>query len=364
MKKTIVSIGVLFVFVLTFSGCSLPLPGRSAAPSGPSVMKSIDGGKTYEPKVTISEKATIAPANILSFVFETGNANRITIGTADNGLFATDNAGDTWTKLNFPPTKSYGLIADRSRPERLYASGVFNGRAKLYRSDDRGLNWDEIYTEPSNGTIITALAQDPRDASVIYIGTSAGVIVKTSDAGITWKNLKSEASPVLSFTFDASGSVFYVLFSGKNIFLSKDGGANIEPVKVKEIDTKKDERKSSDSSVITTLSGIVSLTVDPSQSGVVYAGTKSGLFRSTDFGSSWKEVNIIASSKKFPIRGIAIDPKDSNRIIYSSALAVYQSTNGGLNWSTYQINANRTAGIIRYSPMDSSVVFLGFRMYN
>ena len=175
--------------VLSLSGCSFP--GANSSGSGSSVMKSTDGGKTYVPKVTIDQKTTIAPADILSFAFESGNAKRITIGTRDNGLFTSENGGDVWRKITFPPTKTYGLVADWSTPTRLYATGDWQGRGKIYRSEDRGAKWEEIYTEPNTGTVITMLAQNPEHPETLYAGTSNGVVCWTTDGGETWGRFQS-----------------------------------------------------------------------------------------------------------------------------------------------------------------------------
>lgn len=337
--------------VLALSGCSLP--GTSSSGTGASIMRSDDGGKTYVPTVTIDQKTTIASADILSFVFEMGNSKRITVGTRANGLFMTENGGDTWKKLNFPPLKTFGLVSDWNRPERLYATGEWQDRGKIYRSDDRGEKWEEIYAEPNTGTTITALAQDPRNASTLYVGTSAGVVIRTTDGGLTWGNLEGVEAPVLSFVFDVSGNTLYALLSGKGIARSKDGGATLEvlPGNSKRVITE-------------SLPKITVLASDPSRSGTLYAGTEKGLFRSADFGDSWEEISVIESAKKFSVRAIAINPKNSNEFIFDAALAFYKTIDGGKNWAVYQIEGNRAAGTLRYDPSDSRVIYAGFRTFN
>lgn len=353
MKKTLFFSIPLLVGVLALSGCSLP--GTSPSGTGAAVMKSADGGKTYAPKVTIDAKTTIAPANILSFVFEAGNPKRITVGTRENGIFMSENGGDTWKKMNFPPTKTYGLVADWSRPERLYAAGEWEGRGKLYRSDDRGGKWDEVYAEPNTGTVVTALIQHPKNASTLYVGTSAGVIIRTTDGGLTWGNLPGAETAILSFAFDAGGETLYALTSGKGLLRSKNGGDSFEAIP---------GAGSSRRSTTLSLPKVTSLAIDPSRSGTFYAGTEKGLFRSRDFGDAWEELPVIESSKEFSVRAVAINPKNSNEIMYSSALAIYKSIDGGTNWSVYQLKANRAAGMIKYDSSDPNVIYLGLRTFN
>ncbi|QQS15725.1 MAG: hypothetical protein IPK84_05195 [Candidatus Moraniibacteriota bacterium] len=349
MRKFLLAIPFVLV-VLSLSGCSFP--GASSSGGGSAILRSSDGGKTYMPKVTIDAKKTIASADILSLAFEASNPSRLILGTRENGIFVSDNGGDVWRQLVFPPTKTYGLVADWSNPAVLYATGVWQNRGKIYRSEDRGAKWDEIYTEPNTGTVVTLLAQDPKHPETLYAGTSAGIIFRTTDSGKTWGSLQGIDAPALALSFDVAGDTFYVLSSGKGLFRSRDGGATFDAIPGK-----------SKSSVTKTLPEATSIATDPSRSGMLYVGTKSGLFRSKDFGDTWEEVSVIESSKKFPIRSIAINPRNSNELLYGAALAVYKSTDNGTTWSTYQLNASRAAGTIRYSPSDSNSIYLGLRTF-
>lgn len=351
MKKKLFLSVPFAIVVLMLSGCSLP--GTSSSGKGASVMKSTDGGKTYVPKVIVDPKTTIASANILSLVFESGNARRLTLGTRENGIFVSDDGGEAWRKLDFPPIKTYGLVSDWSRPERLYATGEWQGRGKIYRSDDRGMKWEELYAEPNTGTVITALAQSPRNPLTLYAGTSAGVIIRTTDGGLTWQNLEAVSGPALSFVFDSSGEAFYILTSGKGIARSKDGGATFESIPGK-----------SRGSVTKSLPEITALAIDSLRSGTLYAGTKDGLFRSSDFGDAWEEIPVIESAKQFPIRSVAVNPENSREIIFNAALAVYKSMDAGTNWSVYQLDSSRAVGTLRYDPTDSNVIYLGLRTFN
>lgn len=342
---------LLAVSTLLLSGCSFP--GTSSSKGGAAVLKSVDGGKTYAPKVTIDAKTTFAPADILSFVFESGNSKRILVGTRENGIFVTENGGDVWKKMNFPPTKTYGLVSDWNRPGGLIASGEWQGRGKIYKSDNRGEKWEEIYSEPNTGTTITALIQSPRNASTIFVGTSAGVMIRTTDGGLTWGNLESVEAPVLSFAFDTSGDVLYALLSGKGMVRSRDGGATFEEIPGK-----------SERSVTKSLPTATALAPDPSRSGTLYAGTEEGLFRSGDFGDSWEEIPVIESSKEFSVRAIAINPRNSNELVYSAALAIYKSIDGGKTWSVTQLDGSRAAGLLRYDPSDFTIIYAAFRTFN
>ena len=354
--KRVLSGVVLTGFLVILSGCSFP---GSSGKSGAAVLRSDDGGVNFVPKVTVNEKTTIASVEVLSLLFDPSKPNHVLLGTKDDGIFASENGGDAWRKLEYPPTKVYGLARDVFSSARLYATGEWQGRGKIYRSDDDGVKWKEIYTEPSNGTVITALIASTRSAGVVYAGTSAGVVIKTTDSGETWGNAASLDGPVLSLAFNSDSGTLYALASGKGIFRKTDSGDGFSML---DLSTKSSENEKNTRARI--LSKPVSIAADPSRSGVLYVGTeKDGLWMSADNGEHWSAVDIIASSAKFPIRAIAIRPGSSNEILYSSALAVYRSVDSGANWSVYQLDANRPAGLIRYDPSNSSRVFLGLRTF-
>ncbi len=106
---------------------------------------------------------------------------------------------------------------------------------------------------------------------------------------------------------------------------------------------------------------IVSLSLDPSKSGVLYAGASKGLLRSYDFGKTWEALNIIESSKKFPISAVAVNPKNSSEIVYVSALTLYKSIDSGVSWSTHQIASDKSVYLLQYDGYNPEILYIGFK---
>ena len=109
--------------------------------------------------------------------------------------------------------------------------------------------------------------------------------------------------------------------------------------------------------------GIISIASDPTRSGVIYAGTSNGFFKSTDFGKYWTEINIIESAKKFPIRSIAVNPKNSEEIVFVSGKAFYKSIDSGQTWFVTGLTVDRGASFVSYDPFDSEYLFVGLRNF-
>jgi len=349
MKKTLIA-SSLFVATFILSGCSLSGVGSATnTMTNATVIKSEDSGGTWNPKINIDAKKTIAGIDVLSMAINPNNPSVIYIGTDSSGLFMTKNEGETWTQVAFA-NKVYGLAFDPQNPDVMYGSGVNNERAKIYKRIQEDQEWKEIYTEPSNGTTISSFAIDKTNSQIIYAGTSEGVIIKSTDGGQTWTSLKKASGPVVSIGFDAANNshVFFGIFQ-IGVLETKDGGATIDDI-TKNIDA------------VGNTASIYTLVADPYLPGVVYIGTGNGIFhRSAD--GVWSALNIIESSKAFPVRAIAVNPKNSKEIIYSSAKAIYKSIDSGSKWATFQLGTKKEISALRYDPGNTAKIYAGLRSF-
>lgn len=323
--------------------------------SAATFIRSDDSGSTWEPRMRIDDKKNIAGIDVLSMAVNPFDPNNVYIGTEANGLFETLDGGETWRQVPFA-NKVYGLAFDPTNPNMIYGSGVLEGRAKLFRCNQKDmcmnqqLEWDEIYTEPSEGTIISSLAVDPKNPRFVYFGTSDGVILKLSDGDRGWLDLKEADGPVTGISFDAADSshIFFAVFQ-RGILETKDGGQTMENITIK-IDPAR------------STTTIYTITADPYLPGVAYVGTGSGIFKRNP-DESWSELNIIESSRAYPIRVVAVNPKDSRQITYSSAKAIYRSYDSGATWSTFQLDTAKEIGVLRFDPQNADRIFAGLRKF-
>lgn len=350
MKKILTILPVI-VATLFLSGCSLPsaLVSSKNTMANATVIKSDDGGTVWNPKIRVDDKKTIAGIDVLSMAIHPMDPNIIYLGTMADSLFVTKDGGENWAQVAYPD-KAYGLVFDPANPNTMYGSGVLNGRAKIFKRLAEDQEWKEIYTEPAEGTIISTLAIDRFNSQVIYAGTSEGVIIKTTDGGGTWVNLKKADGPIIGIGFDSGNSshVFFGVFQ-VGVLETRNAGATIEDISEK-IDTAGNTRS------------VYTLVSDPYLGGVVYVGTEVGIFRRSG-GDSWAPLNLIASSKEFPVRAIAVNPLNSREIMYSSAKAIYKSTDSGAKWSTFQLDTNKEISTIKFNPIDSTKIFAGLRSF-
>jgi photosystem II stability/assembly factor-like uncharacterized protein len=123
-------------------------------------------------------------------------------------LYATDDAGDNWTRLPDPPAGTYHMVLRRSK--EAWVSAASPGLPRVYRSDDGGLTWQRrqiplekvaISASPWNAQV-TVLPGDGVIASVFCAcnGAPDRYNFTSFDGGVTWRNLPPDPGRGLYFT--------------------------------------------------------------------------------------------------------------------------------------------------------------------
>ena len=115
------------------------------------------------------------------------------LGSDVAGQFISTNKGNNWTFVN---ANAYlgltsAIIQAETNPDIVYAIGD-----SVVKSVDHGNTWTKVasYTNErvSNGASGKSIAIDRNNSNIVYIGTSSGDIVKTTDGGATWSIYASQ----------------------------------------------------------------------------------------------------------------------------------------------------------------------------
>lgn len=189
---------------------------------------------------------------------------------------------------------SYGLAWNPKNPKTMYVGG---GARALYRTFDGGSTWDTVYIEfQGSGEEFLNVVVHPVDTSVVIIGGSRfGTIRRSSDCGKTWEIV---LPPDISHTFigesiivDKSNTdnLFAADFNNSVIYKSVNKGVTWDSLS-------RIPRDSSGS--ITFQNSPCSITQRSDSTNIIFVGClRSNIFRSDDFGKTWRRVAKLRSSK-------------------------------------------------------------------
>ena len=259
----------------------------------------------------------------------------------------------SWRNIGpFRGGRSGSVAGVEGKPNLFYFGATGGG---VWETKDGGRSWKNI-SDGYFGGSIGAIAVAPSDNNVIYVGggeqtvrgnVSSGYgMYKSEDAGKTWKSIGLTDSRHIGRIriHPKDHNIVYVAAMGnlykdneeRGIFNSMDGGETWEKVLF-----------------INESVGFVDLCLDPNNPRIMYAsswnirrtpyslssgGEGSGLWKSTDSGTTWTE---ITGNKGLPkgvwgISGVAVSPVNSERIyalIENKDGGIYVSNDAGETWT-------------------------------
>ena len=145
--------------------------------------KSADGGKTWKAVLTISENTGVAdvaidPSNP-DVVYATAYQRRRHVftlidGGPESAIYKSTDAGATWNKLKSGlPTVDMGrigLAVSPADPNVVYATiEAADGKGGIFRSDDRGANWERRNEFDVGAMYYARVVCDPKNADRMFV---------------------------------------------------------------------------------------------------------------------------------------------------------------------------------------------------
>ena len=182
MTKHKITLIILFL-------ASLPLLGLSCGNKkelDAGVYKSTDGGETWEQKVKIDDKNSIAGLSVNEIAIDNNDSQVLLIGTDGNGIYRSTDGGDIWQQTSLRVGSIYSLEFNPNDTSVIYAAGQVSEIGRIYKSSDGGNNWEEVYAETHDDTVVNEVTIDWYDPRRLYAGTSFGALLKSKDSGRSW----------------------------------------------------------------------------------------------------------------------------------------------------------------------------------
>ncbi len=155
------------------------------------VIKSTDGGSTWKPTGLSFEAAQNA---IVARLFVDPRDPNVVVVASYSGILRSTDGGATFRQSINGLFRD--LIANPSNPDVLYASTFnFGGNAKIFRSTDNGVNWEETFSIPAANRIRLAVTKANPDVvgAVASDAATNGLegVYRSLNAGETFAELNT-----------------------------------------------------------------------------------------------------------------------------------------------------------------------------
>ncbi|MGQ0641046.1 MAG: VPS10 domain-containing protein [Gemmatimonadaceae bacterium] len=279
-----------------------------------------------------------------------------------------------------------GAVAGDPVKQLVFYFGAVNGG--VWKTTNAGQSWTNITDFKSDISSVGALAIAASDPNVIYVGTGekdlredltyGTGVYRSTDAGQTWVSLGlRETHQISQIRIDPRNPdrVFVAAMghafgpnAERGVFRTADGGKSWQKVLFVDDST-----------------GAIDVTMDPTNPRILFAamwkfqrtpwsmisgGGKSGIWKTTDGGDTWKEITHNSGLPTVPLGRVGIDISQTNpQRVYASVEAkdtlggVFRSDDGGETWS--HVNGEQKFNVrmwyystITADPTDANTVYV------
>ena len=294
-----------------------------------------------------------------------GKQHRIYVGMHDGvcAVFSTD-GGQTWQQgpvTNLPHAASR-LAASPVDPQRAYLAAY---EAGVYRTDDAGLTWKHIDSWPTD--YAHSVLAHPSESETVYVGSEPAALFRSSDSGNSWQECSGfrEVPESVDWGFHAEtrdshvrdlrvspgdASCMYAGIEVGGMVRSEDAGATW-----KQLPGLNDD--------------IHCVNLSRSRPGTVYVATARAPYRTDDEGDHWEIIND-GLDRRYTLH-IAADPEDADLVLVTvsenagrKAPQFYRSTSGGRSWTLVEAlghgeNAEDMVVAFDWDPETPGMVYAG-----
>lgn len=328
------------------------------------IFRSYDAGANWTPifdevtKPSIGDIA-IAPSNPQIIYAGTGEANGSATDGAyfGDGVYRSNDAGDTWTNIGLPESNHIGrIVVDPTNPDRVFAAATGelygkNVERGIYRTTNGGTNWEKVLFV-TDSTAAIDVAMNVANTNIIYAamwertrkpwerdyGGVTSAIHRSMDGGTTWTELgtsnglpapNAQTGRIGIAVSESDPSTVYARFTTNEItnefnglYKSTDNGDNWTLV-----------------TSAGALSGIDAnfgwyfgnVRVNPTNSSEVYI-VGFDIAKSTNSGSSWNTLNGMHVDH----HALDFSRTNSSFMLAGNDGGAYISNNGGNSWTHFE----------------------------
>ena len=328
---------------------AVPTPFRNTmyvGAAGGGVWKTTNAGTTWRQvgdslrNQTVGDIA-VAPSDTNIVWVGTGERNSLRSQSWGNGVHKSTDGGRTWHLMGLSDSRAIArVVIHPTNPNIVYVAALghlwgTNSERGVYKTTDGGAHWSRIlFVNDTTGA--TDLELDPSNPEIVYAAT--------------WQRLR------------LGGSHMQGTGPGSAIWRSMNGGTTwtklTDPARNSGLPTRDIGRASIAVSAKNPRTLYAMVAVDRAVTDV-NAAPFGGVFRSTDGGDHWTQVNDLAANPHYYYDEIVVDPTNDQHL-YVLASPVLVSKDGGRTFATdslYNVHVDNHA--LWIDPADGSHMLLG-----
>lgn len=289
------------------------------------VYKSRDGGGTWErfPSFSARRVTTLAIDPVLPAT--------IYAGTMGDAVYKSPDGGQRWLPHNVGLKEHVSFVNQfvfhPALSEKIYIATTVGA----FYTKDAGREWEERMNGMKEVHIVTSIAINPKDPTILYGGTTGGMY-RSDDAAMSWKRINAGLIPESELmasmalgvnVIEIDRTIPDVVYAGttKGLFRTETKGEVWNRIGQSLPDP-----------------FISSLLIHPTEPSTLYIGGPAGVWKSGDSGKTWKAVNQGIATLN--IRALAMNPKNPE-LLYAgtNGSGLYRSTDAGATWTAVPLKA-------------------------
>ena len=289
------------------------------------VYKSRDGGQLWERFQSFSAR------RVTTLAIDPQFPATIYAGTMADAVYKSPDGGQHWLPHNVGLKEHVSFINEfvfhPADHDQIYAATTVGA----FYTKDGGREWEERMAGMKEVHIVVSIAIHPRDPRILFAGTTGGVY-RSDNAATGWKKINNGLIPeqelmggmalgVNALVFDVVNPDIIYAGTTKGLFRSATRGDQWERIGQTLPDL-----------------FVSSILIDPAESKTLYIGGPSGVWKSPDSGQSWAAMNNGLTSLN--IRTLAMSPRDSHMLfVGTNGSGLYRSTDAGTSWTPLPLTA-------------------------
>lgn len=262
---------------------------------GSSLHRSTDGGVTWTTVRTFGSQVN-------SIAVDPTDGNRIYVAVIDDGLFRSDDRGESYVQVATPGSGMWGVGTNGS-------TTYYPIEKQVYRSLDHGQSFTATALAPQT---LTKLLVDPQNGDVVY-GFNEVKVIRSLDGGLSWT--EARVNPAVAGTRISEiaqlSTTHLIAVANDGLYVSNDRG---------------------DTWTQTSGGSFASIAVDPSTPGraVATSRTAAPLLLTTDYGATWTTFGNLPVLKT---EGASFGARTSARIVILGQQGALYTNDNALNWT-------------------------------